>query len=98
MTTTNVSSGAVAGAAELIDELVDRLQVGGDLEAFIAAHPENAETIQRLLPAVRMMADLSRSADDSAAVLEGLSTPMELGELGDFLCRQESIKGPGDRG
>ena len=49
---------------ELAEELAGRLRAGGavDLDAFLADHPEHAEALRRLLPAIRVMADLGRSA------------------------------------
>jgi hypothetical protein len=50
-------SGLDAATALLVEELIDQLQAGtGDVEAFLAAHPEHAETLRRLLPALRVIA------------------------------------------
>ena len=50
--------------AALIDELTDRLQAGEpvDFEAIISQHPEHAEPLRQLLPALEMMGELKRSA------------------------------------
>lgn len=49
--------------AEVVEDLIDQIQAGeGDVEAFIARHPEQEAAIRRLLPALQMMADLSQSA------------------------------------
>jgi hypothetical protein len=51
-------------AAELLEELAGRLQAGEpvDPEAFARAHPECAERLRQLLPAVEALAVLGRSA------------------------------------
>jgi serine/threonine protein kinase/Flp pilus assembly protein TadD len=70
----------------MLDELVNQFQAGGaDVEAFLAAHPEHAEELRRLLPAVQMMANLS-----GHALVEGGSP---LGELGDFRLIREVGRG-----
>ena len=64
MTISQVDS-RLDSAALLVEELIDKLQTGDtDVEAFIAAHPEQSSTLRRLLPALRVMADLSNSAED----------------------------------
>jgi WD40 repeat protein/serine/threonine protein kinase len=86
-----------ARLAELIDELTARLQAGQplDLEACLRDHPEHAERLAKLLPALQMLADASAArsqgsfgGDDGAA----LSTP-RLGELGDFRLLREVGRG-----
>jgi hypothetical protein len=72
----------------LVDELTDRLQAGEsiDLEAYADQHPDHAEQLRKLIPALEMMVQLKRSAVRGAA----RSSPpdrgpeLELGELGDF--------------
>jgi eukaryotic-like serine/threonine-protein kinase len=51
-------------AADLLEELASKLQAGEavDLEACAREHPEHAEQLLRLLPAIRVLADLSLSA------------------------------------
>ena len=51
---------------DLIDELTARLQAGEalDLDAVCVEHPDHAETLRRLLPALQVLADLSRSVDE----------------------------------
>src|SRR5262249_10921713 len=83
MTTAQPKSTRDADAALLVEELVERLQAGKtDVDALIAAHPEHADTLRRLLPAVRVMADLSCSANAETGELAG-SEPLD-GTLGDF--------------
>src|SRR5262249_31317551 len=70
-------------------EVTNKLQAGEpvDVEAYIAAHPELAEQLRRLLPALGVLAELGRSAASGAAVVVSpLHAPARgLGELGD--CR-----------
>jgi tetratricopeptide (TPR) repeat protein/serine/threonine protein kinase len=92
MTISQLPGGLDVTAARLVEELTDRLQAGGDVESFIAAQPEHADTLRRLLPAARMMADLSAStgsrdgpAADSAELLRE--------PLGDFDLLREIGRG-----
>ncbi|HEY8505078.1 MAG TPA: hypothetical protein VIL46_10890, partial [Gemmataceae bacterium] len=76
-------------AAELVEELINRLQWGESGEAFIADHPAHAETLRRVLPAVQLLADLSRSEGERAAPA---GAPAE-GVLGDFRIIREVGRG-----
>ncbi|MFO0810863.1 MAG: serine/threonine-protein kinase [Gemmataceae bacterium] len=87
--TARLSSAPDAVTVDLVEEMIDRLQSGADAEAFIAAHPDHADTLRRLLPAMRVMADLSHSKD----VRIELSDDMSLGELGDFRLIREVGRG-----
>jgi serine/threonine protein kinase/WD40 repeat protein len=80
-------------AAELIEELASRLQAGEaiDLEACARAHPECADRIRRLLPAVQMLAELGRSSA-GVKVTTGTAEPLR-GVLGDFRLRREVGRG-----
>jgi serine/threonine protein kinase/Tfp pilus assembly protein PilF len=72
-----------AAAALLVEELFDRLQAGGsDVEPFIAAHPEHADALRRLLPAMRLMADLSGPAESGppTAGADGEAVKQPLGD------------------
>jgi serine/threonine protein kinase/Flp pilus assembly protein TadD len=87
------TSGSDSIVAELIEELINRIQTGaGDVEAFIAAHPDHAEALRRLLPAAQVLADLSSSAQ-----ADGSFPPTEVavasGELGDFRLAREVGRG-----
>jgi serine/threonine protein kinase len=83
---------------DLIDELTARLQSGEalDLDAVCAEHPEHAETLRRLLPALQVLADLSRSVDERK-LWPGSETPAtEIGDngtLGDFRLIREVGRG-----
>jgi serine/threonine protein kinase len=83
--------------AEIIEGLVERVQAGErvDVEAVIAAHPEHAEQLRRLLPAVEVLADLGRSASAAGAApppVGGDAEPAS-GVLGDFLIVREVGRG-----
>jgi serine/threonine protein kinase/Flp pilus assembly protein TadD len=76
------------GLGRLVDELTARLRSGEavDPAALAAEFPGYAEQLQRLLPAMALLADVSRSAGRSA---EGIGTPREdadpvTGTLGDY--------------
>jgi serine/threonine protein kinase/Flp pilus assembly protein TadD len=80
---------------ELIDQLGNRLQAGErvDVEAVAREHPGYAEALRRLLPALQVLADFSRSADRAA--LSGISPPPgeDLTALGDFRILREVGRG-----
>jgi eukaryotic-like serine/threonine-protein kinase len=82
---------------ELIDEVSARLEAGEpvDLDAFIAAHPERAEALRKVLPALAVLADLGRSAAEGQD--DGLTSPRldaeSLGELGDYRILREIGRG-----
>jgi serine/threonine protein kinase len=93
MNTSEKAHSADPAAADLIEDLINRIQAGAaDVEEFIAAHPEHAEDLRRLLPAAQVLADLSRSAQ-----AEGSFPPAEegaaAGELGDFRIVREVGRG-----
>ena len=54
-------------AAVLVEELIDAVQAGADVDGLIAAHPEHADKLRRLLPAARLLADLSQRASVKAS-------------------------------
>jgi serine/threonine protein kinase/tetratricopeptide (TPR) repeat protein len=86
------SQSKLDSAAELVEELIDRLQSGDeDVEALLSAHPEHADSLRRLLPALRVMADLSNSAEDEGRPFGSDAAP--LGELGDFRIVREVGRG-----
>ena len=79
--------------AELVEQFLQRIQAGETLDPsdFAAQYPEHGEALQQLLPALQMMAELSRSAvrdRSSVPLLEAVSAP-ELGILGDFHVLRE---------
>src|SRR5438046_601960 len=88
----NLDSGLDASVALIVEELIDKLQAGEtDVDAFIAAHPEHTDTLRRLLPALRVLADLSSSGQDEAHAPK--SDQAALGELGDFRIIREIGRG-----
>jgi serine/threonine protein kinase/Tfp pilus assembly protein PilF len=92
MSLLKLESNLDAAAALLVEELIDQLQAGeADVEAFLAAHPEHAPTLRRLLPALRIMADLSNSPAGEGRPFAGDAAA--LGELGDFRLLREVGRG-----
>jgi WD40 repeat protein/serine/threonine protein kinase len=86
-----------ARLAELIDELTARLQAGEplDLEACRREHPEHAERLDLLLPALRMLAEASaaRPQGANAGLAGDAAGAPRLGELGDFRLVREVGRG-----
>jgi serine/threonine protein kinase/tetratricopeptide (TPR) repeat protein len=83
--------------AELIEQYLERLHAGEALDPseFAARYPEHAEALRQLLPALQMMAELSRSAARDRSGLqpsEALTGP-ELGVVGDFRILREVGRG-----
>jgi tetratricopeptide (TPR) repeat protein len=83
--------------AELVEQLTARYQAGEkpDQEAVLRQHPEHAERLRPLLPALQLLADLSQSGP---RFLSGLldaptGTETELGTLGDFRLLREVGRG-----
>ena len=95
-----VSDGADSVLDDLIETLTARLQAGEpvDLDEVARRHPEYAERLRRLLPALVMMADLG---DSSPRELEGIDASGPgpgPGVLGDFrILREVGRGGMGDR-
>jgi eukaryotic-like serine/threonine-protein kinase len=88
---------AEAGLADLVEELTARLKAGEavDLDAYLQEHPGHAAELRRLYPALRLLADASRSGDLSCP--PGAAGPdgpgAGLGELGDFRLLRELGRG-----
>jgi serine/threonine protein kinase len=84
------------GLAELVEELSAKIETGEvvDLSAYLAAHPAHADELRRLVPALRLLADFSRSGAASMppAIADGRDdeTP---GRLGDFRILREVGRG-----
>jgi WD40 repeat protein/serine/threonine protein kinase len=78
--------------ALLVEEMTAKLQAGEaiDVDAVLAAHPEDAEQLRRLLPALMLLAEISQSGNGPAA---GAARGGELGELGDFRIIREVGRG-----
>jgi serine/threonine protein kinase/Tfp pilus assembly protein PilF len=82
-------SGSIdAVLAEIVEEVTNKLRAGEpvDIETYAGAHPELAERLRRLLPALAVLADLGRSAAAGEAVVVSpdAAPTAELTELGDF--------------
>ncbi|MFO0954030.1 MAG: sigma-70 family RNA polymerase sigma factor [Isosphaeraceae bacterium] len=78
---------------ELAEKLAGRLRSGEpfDVEAFLADHPGEAAALRELLPTIRLMTDLGRSAAREAV---GEADPfVVLGELGDYQIVREVGRG-----
>ena len=77
--------------ARLFDELCAKLEAGQsvDLQAYAAQHPEQADELRELLPAVRMLFDLREAEQHPAAQ----DQEPQLGELGDFRLLREIGRG-----
>jgi serine/threonine protein kinase len=84
-------SSAGAELTNLVEEFAARLQAGEalEVEAFAAAHPDHAEVLRKLLPTMRVLADLG-SSPGGGGVAEG-DTPA--GTLGDFRILREVGRG-----
>ncbi len=83
--------------ADLVEQFLDRIQAGEVLDptGFAAAHPEHAEPLRQLLPALEMMAALSHSAaraGSGVAPTADIADP-GLGLLGDFHILREVGRG-----
>jgi hypothetical protein len=77
----------------LVEELTNRIQAGEpvDPEEFLAQHPEHADRIRQLLPALEVLADLGRSA--ARGIPLGPEPGGETGVLGDFRILREIGRG-----
>jgi serine/threonine protein kinase/Flp pilus assembly protein TadD len=87
---------AEAAFAELVEELTARLQRGEpfDAEACLRDHPEHAERLRKLLPALRMLDELSGSRDAALSFPPaGPDDPTPTGTLGDFRLIREVGRG-----
>jgi WD40 repeat protein/serine/threonine protein kinase/tetratricopeptide (TPR) repeat protein len=82
---------------ELVEQVTRRLQVGEaiDVDALVAGHPERADAIRRLMPALRELALLGSARSDGAAGGEP-ALPIVAGSerrLGDFRLVREIGRG-----
>ncbi len=87
------SASLTPALAELVEAITARMERGESVdEARLAAeHPEHAAELNRLLPTIRMLADLSRSRDQVASMPNDVT-----GTLGDF--RIQRLVGRGGMG
>src|SRR5690242_15311872 len=89
-------NGRDAVLAEVVEEFTNRVQAGEavDVESYAQRHPEYAERIRQLLPALALLAEVGRSAsaareDMPMTVAEGQLS----GTLGDFRLLREVGRG-----
>jgi tetratricopeptide (TPR) repeat protein len=90
------SRSAEHGLAELVEAISARLEAGEaiDVSACVAAHPEHADELRRLLPALQVLADFSRSGSASVPPPAlGVETAVAAGRLGDFDIVREVGRG-----
>jgi tetratricopeptide (TPR) repeat protein len=87
------SRSAEHSLAELIEELSARMEAGEPvaLQALVEAHPEHAGELRRLYPALRLLADLSRSGEANLPP-DGLESAPGT-PLGDFRLLREIGRG-----
>ena len=83
---------------DLVEQLTDRLQRGElvDLSEVIAAHPQHAERLQQVLPALAVLADVHASSSIAAPAGSRSvrsSTDELSGMLGDFQLIREIGRG-----
>jgi serine/threonine protein kinase/Flp pilus assembly protein TadD len=90
-----VADGSDCLLADLVEDITNRLQAGEpvDLEAAIAAHPEHAEQLRQLVPALRVLRDLSDSVTRRHAAAATLSEECKAEALGDFRILREVGRG-----
>jgi serine/threonine protein kinase/Flp pilus assembly protein TadD len=83
-----------AALADLLDRLADRLRAGqaDGVEELARAHPEHAEPLRRLAPAVRLLAELDRSGAEPGPD-PGPGPATGLSALGDFRILGELGRG-----
>jgi serine/threonine protein kinase len=85
-------------AAELIEELANKLRAGEplDLEAVMREHPAQTERLRKLLPAIQVLAELGESAASGSAPVQVSGADAAGGTLGDFrIIRQIGQGGMG---
>jgi serine/threonine protein kinase/WD40 repeat protein len=92
------SEGANSVLAEIVEEVTNKFHAGEavDVEEYSRAHPELAEQLRQLLPALHVLTDLKRCAGSGDAVVPSVPVPVftaERGELGDFRILREIGRG-----
>jgi serine/threonine-protein kinase len=89
---TGLTSGSDVSLEDLLEECTNRLQRGEvvDFEQMARDHPDQADSLRRILPSLQMMAEIGHSA---VREIRGLALPVDgtsgLGELGDFRIIRE---------
>src|SRR5215468_4575346 len=82
--------------ADLVERVTSRLQAGDDLdlEAVLTEHPEHADEIRRLFPALAMLGELRSSAlSESRSRSSRFEPPILEGVLGDYRIIREIGRG-----
>jgi hypothetical protein len=83
--------------ADLIEKLTSRLQAGEqvDVEAFAALHPELADELHRLLPALEMLGNFRSAPAGNTSPKESafFQSPLVDGVLGDYRIKREVGRG-----
>jgi WD40 repeat protein/serine/threonine protein kinase len=79
--------------AELVEQFTARLEAGEviDVETFALAHPDHAEELRRLLPALQALGELEKSA--GARIDAGSGSDDQPGRLGDYRILREVGRG-----
>jgi tetratricopeptide (TPR) repeat protein len=90
-----VSDGSDCLLADLVEDITNRLQAGEaiDLEAVVAAHPEHAEQLRQLVPALRVLRNLSDCVTKRNAVSATPDEAAKAEALGDFRIIREVGRG-----
>ena len=92
----NQTASSDQALGRLVDALTAKLQAGEtvELEACCREHPQYAEQLRQLLPALEMLAGLGRSAVEAPGDLLPVGTADDLlGTLGDFRLLREIGRG-----
>jgi WD40 repeat protein/serine/threonine protein kinase len=90
------AASADAAFAEVVEGLTAKLQAGGpvDVDAYLAAHPEHADRLRALLPALSMLDAMSASGPGALSFPVADSPgPAPDGLLGDFRLLREVGRG-----
>jgi serine/threonine protein kinase len=87
--------GAGSGLENVLEEFAARLEAGEapDVEAFAAAHPEQAEQLRRVLPTMLVLADLGCSGASGSAPVQVSEGDAARGMLGDYRIVREVGRG-----
>ncbi len=97
VTTNRPSSELDQQLAELLAEAADKLRAGEpvDLSDYERRYPDYAERLEKLLPAMKTLADLGHSQSSVPSSLAGRAEPFEevRGTLGDFRILREIGRG-----
>ena len=92
-----VNEGSDSALDDLIEELTAKIHSGEavDLAEIARRYPEHAERLRRLMPALALMANLSRSSVSDVAGVRALEPAPEVGRgvLGDFRILREVGRG-----